>query len=151
MALIYFKITWNEAENIFSSLVHGNKTCLLQKFSFFVFFHLRIYTECKMTKGCLSKKRRKMRWNHRKCFIKNHRNGYRTLHTAQNLFRSFNNYSFNFNGGQVRAHCIKLFTRENSGYFLPEFFSYVKVNGRIMLTRVFSFYQSFSLVKSFMQ
>ena len=41
------------------------------------------------------------------------------------------------------AYCIKLLTGENSGYFLPEFFSCVKVNGRIVLTRVFSFNQSF--------
>ena len=45
------------------------------------------------------------------------------------------------------AYCIKLLPEKNSGYFNRSFLSYGKVNGKIMLTRVFRFYLSFSPVK----
>ena len=57
----------------------------------------------------------------------------------------------------------KTFTGEKLWLFLPEFlclwpvrvpealFSYGKVSGKIMLTKVFRFYQSFFSSKSFMQ
>ena len=38
------------------------------------------------------------------------------------------------------AYCIKLLPEKNSGYFNPNFFSYGKVNGKILLTKVFQKY-----------
>ena len=49
------------------------------------------------------------------------------------------------------AHCIKLLPEDNSGYFNRSCLPMVKVNGKIMLTGVFRFYQSFFSGKSFMQ
>ena len=44
------------------------------------------------------------------------------------------------------AHCIKLLPEKNSGYFNRSFFfSYDKVNGKIMLTGNFRFYPIFLL------
>ena len=42
-------------------------------------------------------------------------------------------------------HCIKLLPEKNSGFLNQIFFSYGKVNGKIMFTRVFRFYNSFFL------
>ena len=52
----------------------------------------------------------------------------------------------------TRGPLHKTFTGEKtqSGYFNQSFFSYGKVNGKIMLTGIFRFYQFFS-GKSFMQ
>ena len=48
------------------------------------------------------------------------------------------------------AHCIKLLPEKNSVYFNPSFFSYAKVNGKIILNGVFRFCLSFFSGKSFM-
>ena len=49
------------------------------------------------------------------------------------------------------AYCIKLLLEKNSGYLNRSFFLHGKMNGKIMFTRVFRFYQSFFSGKSFLQ
>ena len=61
----------------------------------------------KKIKGLLFSKRRKMRWNRQRSFFKNHRNcSLRTSMHERSPFRTFNSYSFNFNGGL----CVYYFT-----------------------------------------
>ena len=43
----------------------------------------------------------------------------------------------------------KTFTGEKNGYFNQNFFPYGKVNGKIVLTRIFRFYQRFFLGLSY--
>ena len=49
--------------------------------------------------GLVLSKRKKMWWNCRRSFYKNHRNCSLRISTKGRLFRTFNSYSFNFKGG----------------------------------------------------
>ena len=49
--------------------------------------------------GLLLSKMRKISWNCKRSFFKNHRNCSLRTSTKGHLFRTFNAYSFNFNGG----------------------------------------------------
>ena len=52
----------------------------------------------------LLSKRRKMRWNCKRSFFKNHRNCSLKSFTKDPLFITFNCYSFNFKGGLCNRH-----------------------------------------------
>ena len=61
------------------------------------------------TQDFLASKRRKMRLNHERSFFKNRRNCSPSELHGGGLFRTFNSYSFNFNGGsrkRRRGYCL---------------------------------------------
>ena len=55
-------------------------------------------------KGLLLLKRRKIRWNRKGSFFKNHRNCSLRTSAKGRLFRTFNSYSFNYKGGLCNCH-----------------------------------------------
>ena len=50
------------------------------------------------------KKERKLWWNHKRSFFKNHRNGSLRNSMKGRPFWTFNSYSFNYNGGLCNRH-----------------------------------------------
>ena len=70
-------------------------------------------------KWMLLSKRRKMRWNRKRSSFKNHRNCSLKTSTKGRLFRTFNSYSFNFNGRFNICNC-------HTGFVVANFFDFFR-------------------------